>query len=77
MGPKIKRFIETQLVAGRKIADSEDLLLSGLVDSLGVMRLVAFIETNFGFKVPARDIKLANFSTLDAIVAYVETKAVR
>ncbi len=75
MRPTLREFIESKLLAGRQIGDSEDLLLSGLVDSLGVMRLVSFIETTFGFKVPAPDIKLANFSTVDAIVAYVEKRA--
>ncbi len=73
--PVIQDFIENKLLSSRGITDSEDLLLSGLVDSLGVMRLVAFIEATFGFKVPARDIKLAHFSNLNAIVAYVEARA--
>ena len=71
----LRDFIEHKLLADREIGDSEDLLLSGLVDSLGVMRLVSFIEATFGFKVPAPDIKLAHFSTLDAIVSYVEKRA--
>ncbi len=71
----IKSFIETELLSGREIDSGENLLLSGLVDSLGVMRLVAFIEVKFGLKVPAADIKLVNFATLDAIVAYVGARA--
>ena len=70
----IKSFIETSLLSGRPIDSGENLLLSGLVDSLGVMRLVAFIESHFGFKVPAGDVKLANFETLEAIVGYVSAR---
>ncbi len=70
----IKSFIETDLLSGRGIESGENLLLSGLVDSLGVMRLVAFIESRFGFKVPAGDVKLANFETLEAIVGYVAAR---
>ncbi len=70
----IKSFIETDLLSGRRIESGENLLLSGLVDSLGVMRLVAFIESRFGFKVPAGDVKLANFETLEAIVGYVAAR---
>ena len=61
--PVIQDFIENKLLSSRGITDSEDLLLSG------------FIEATFGFKVPARDIKLAHFSNLNAIVAYVEARA--
>jgi acyl carrier protein len=56
------------------VDDSEHLLVGGAIDSLGVMRLVAFIETTFGIRVPAGDIRLPNFATLDAITAYVERR---
>ena len=71
----IQGFIEEQLLSGRRVEGAEDLLLSGLVDSLGVMRLVSFLESSFGFKVPAQDVKLTNFATIDAIVTYVEGRA--
>ncbi len=71
----IKAFIESKLLSGREVSGEENLLLSGLVDSLGVMRLVAFLEATFGFKVPAGDVKLSNFSTLDDIVRYVGARA--
>ncbi len=71
----IQGFIQDQLLSGRQVEGGEDLLLSGLVDSLGVMRLVSFLESSFGFKVPAQDVKLANFATLDAIVTYAEARS--
>ena len=71
----IEGFIQDQLLSGRRVEGGEDLLLSGLVDSLGVMRLVSFLESSFSFKVPAQDVKLTNFATLDAIVTYVEGRA--
>lgn len=71
----IQTFVERELLSGRTVGPDDDLLLSGLVDSLGVMRLVAFIEQTFGFKVHAREVKLANFATLSSIVAYVETRS--
>ena len=67
----LKRFVEGELLSGREVSNDENLLLSGLVDSLGVMRLVAFIEKSFEFKVPAGDVKLANFQSLEAVAAYV------
>jgi Acyl carrier protein len=68
---QIRTFITEELLGGREIAADENLLLSGLVDSLGVMRLVAFLERRFGISIPARDLKLANFATLEAIAGYV------
>ena len=74
MRDELKGFIEAQILSGRAVAPEEDLLVSGLVDSLGVMRLVAFIENAFGLKVPARDLTLKNFRSVDAIAAYVAAK---
>ncbi len=71
----IKGFIETDLLSGRPIDSRENLLLSGLVDSLGIMRLVSYIEAHYGFKIPAGDVKLANFKTLEAIVDYVAARS--
>ena len=77
MHETIRTFIQSDLLSGRPVTNDEPLLLSGLVDSLGVMRLVAFLEKSFGFRVPAGDLKLSNFGTLDAIVAYVERQSSR
>lgn len=71
---EITKFVESDLLSGRTIGADDDLLLSGLVDSLGVMRLVSFIESTFGLQVPASDLKLKNFQTISAIVTYLEAR---
>lgn len=50
---------------------SDDLLASGLVDSMGMMRFIRFIEERFTLKVPPEDLVLENFSSLDAITTYL------
>ena len=54
-------------------ADS-NLLLSGLIDSLGVMQLVAFIQSENNIKVEPREITLKNFKTINSIVGFIEKK---
>lgn len=73
MRQAISEFIETELLSGKKLEADEELLLSGLVDSLGVMKLVSFIDKELGVRVPHADIKLRNFATIDAIVSYLDT----
>lgn len=70
----IRDFIQTDLLMEREIGADEQLLLGGMIDSLGVMRIVAFLESSFGLKIPASDLRIANFGTLNAIVAYVEKR---
>lgn len=54
----IRDFIQSNLIAGQSIEMDSDLLLSGLIDSLGIMTLVAHLETASGKPVPLEDIVL-------------------
>ena len=74
MNAEIRNFIVEQLLSGKLVADDENLLLSGLVDSLGVMRLVRFLENAFSITVPPQDVTITHFMTIDTIVSYVESR---
>jgi acyl carrier protein len=69
----IAEFVRHELLHGRKIAltDDTDLLSAGIVDSLGILRLVAFIEERFGVKVPDEDVVFENFQSIRAMAGYV------
>jgi acyl carrier protein len=56
---------------GETISADDELLMSGKVDSINVMRLVAFVEYTFGVEVPAEDVTLETFQSVTAIAAYV------
>ncbi len=53
------------------VASDTDLLLSGLVDSLGVIRITQWIEDELEVDVPPGDVTLENFQTVDRIVEYL------
>lgn len=75
----LRNFLLTELLAGQPdltIADDDNLLLRGLVDSLGMLRLVAFIETEFQCDVPPEDVTIENFATLRVITDYLERRQV-
>ena len=73
---QIKAFIENELLIGRdiEVGYDDDLLLSGLVNSLGVMRLVTFTQETFNVTIPADEITIENFETINAVVNFVEQK---
>ena len=54
----------------------EDLLAGGLVDSMGMMRLIRYIEAQFDLKIPAEDLVFENFATLEAIGGYLRGRGV-
>ena len=67
----LQSFVQSTLLGGQSITPDENLLLSGLVDSLGVMTLVAHLETETGQPIPPEDVILENFASIDAIMAYL------
>jgi acyl carrier protein len=70
---RLARYIATDLLnqGDLVIADDEDLLASGLLDSLSVMSLIHFIEQDLSIDVPAEDVTIENFVSLRAIDAYL------
>lgn len=69
----IGQFIATDLLSqpDRIIAPDADLLISGLVDSMGIMALVFFLEQRFNVQIPPGDVTIENFGTLQAIERYL------
>ena len=68
-------FIRDEVaVVDGEVAPDTDLLLSGLVDSLGVIRITQWIEDELDVDVPPGDVTLENFQTVDRIVSYVAAR---
>jgi acyl carrier protein len=65
---------ETLRVVLDEHSGSRDLLGEGLIDSMAVMELVAYIEETFGVIVEDEEIIAENFRSLDSMVSYVVYK---
>lgn len=66
----IRAFIVERLApaTGRtELDDDEDLIDSGVVDSLGIFQLVAFLEERFGVAIGDAEITPDNFGTITRI----------
>ena len=51
--------------------DASSFLDRGVIDSTGVLELVAFVEAEYGLAVADEDIVPANFDSIAALAAYV------
>jgi acyl carrier protein len=58
-----------------KVADDESLIVSGLLDSLSVMRLVVFMEQTFGINFAEEFFDQNRFDTIDGMVEMVNELA--
>ncbi|WP_400077198.1 phosphopantetheine-binding protein [Winogradskyella sp. R77965] len=77
MNKTIINYIQNELIVSPEAVDidaEDDLLGSGLLDSLGMMKLVSFIEKRFELKIPAQDMVIENFMTVACISDYLKTK---
>jgi acyl carrier protein len=57
-----------QLIGGE---EDKSFLRNGILDSLGFVKLILFLETRCGVQVERKDISPANFDSLQRIVTYV------
>ncbi|TRV75560.1 acyl carrier protein [Streptomyces sp. 130] len=56
-----------------QLADDQDLLSSGAIDSLGLLKLIAWVEDRFGLAVDDTDLDPNNFRSVTAIDTFVAT----
>jgi acyl carrier protein len=67
-------YIRKEVIRNRNanLDENEDLLSAGILDSLGILQLVAFISDAFGVDVPDEDVVYENFHSLQSIANYLK-----
>lgn len=67
-------YIRKHLVRNNEVPvePDDDLLTGGLVDSVGIMRLIGHLESALEIKIPAADLIPNNFRTVRIMAAYLE-----
>ena len=68
------RTISSFATTATRWRDDESLLEAGLINSTGILELVAFIETDFGIPVADAEIVPENLNSIATIAAYVAGK---
>jgi acyl carrier protein len=71
---KVREFLTHEIVFDDRELSDETPLLNGLVDSVGLMELVSFIEDEFAVPIDFSDVEPANFRTVNDIAHLVANK---
>lgn len=73
---RLREFVTTNfyIPSHVKLDDKTSFLAGGILDSTGVLELVAFVEQQFGIKVSDDELVPANFDSLAALAAFIERK---
>jgi len=70
---QVREFIMSNFLYGqeRLLLDTDSFLGEGIVDSTGVLQLVAFLEETYGIAVPDEDLTPENLDSINSVSAYL------
>jgi acyl carrier protein len=76
LASEIRTFVLELFPLARKnrIQNSDALLESGIIDSQGILEVVAFIERTYSTTVADEELSPENFQTIDRIAAFTSSK---
>jgi acyl carrier protein len=73
----VRGYIIEQFLPGedpRNLTDQTELKESGILDSLSTLKLVSFLEEQYGIEFEANDLEAGNLATIEAIERLVLSK---
>ena len=71
---ELEKFILNELAVDQdrqSIEPDEDLIMQGIIDSMGVIKLSTFMEEKFGIKVSDMDMVPENFQNIESLTRFV------
>jgi acyl carrier protein len=73
----IKKFILEKFPLARKrgLKESDPLLESGILDSLGILDVVSFVEHQFAIRVLDEELVPENFQSVEHLAIFVQAKS--
>jgi acyl carrier protein len=76
MATTLRKFIQENFLFGQEgvFTDGDSFLELGIIDSTGVLELVAFLENQYQMKIADEDLVPENLDSIDNLVRFVEAK---
>jgi len=71
----IRDFIQNEIIQqalDKPLEDNDQLVESGIVDSLGIMSLLSFLEEKFSVQIPSEELSPDNFASVSTLTALIE-----
>jgi acyl carrier protein len=75
--PKVKDFLLREFLPGEdpnELQDDTPLITGGILDSIATLKLVSFLEEQFGISVAAHEADVDHLNTINDIASLVESK---
>jgi acyl carrier protein len=77
MRQELRKFVIDNFLFGKNgdsFTDDESFLEKGIIDSTGVLELVAFLQSNYGLVIQDQDLIPENLDSIDNLVRFAETR---
>jgi len=77
MKEELRAYIVSEFLPGESLGNLKDdtpLRTSGVLDSMGLLKLVSFVESQYGIELEAHETSIENFDTIEAIASLIERK---
>jgi acyl carrier protein len=74
----LRRFINDNFLfglEGQTFSDDDSLLEKRIIDSTGVLELIAFLDATFGVKVQDDELLQENLDSINRLVRFIEKKS--
>jgi acyl carrier protein len=74
LNDELRRFVTDNFMFGKPgkgFADDDSFLERGIIDSTGVLELVAFLEERYGIKLQDRDLIRDNLDSINSLARFV------
>lgn len=74
---RVRQFVQENFLYATpdfELGDDDRLLERGVIDSMGVAELIAFVESEFGISTSDDEVSEANYGSLTAIARFVLSK---
>ena len=76
---KVRAFVVENLLLGEEendFSDSQSFLESGLIDSTGILEVIAFLEEEYEITIADEEMVPDNLDSVNNIVAFLQTRRV-
>ncbi len=70
----LMEYIKSEIMRNKSanLDENEDLLSAGILNSLAILQLIAYIEKALGINVPDEDVVYDNFRSINDLVVYLQ-----
>ena len=71
----IRGFFETDLLKRSKVdhvSNDDNVIAAGIVDSLGIVKIISYLEDAFSVEIDDADLVMENFETIESMATFVE-----